>query len=62
MEGKPRRERERAYQGEEDQIPHLELSFPQRRIRIATRGKPGTETPSRERETYWKNCSGERGF
>jgi hypothetical protein len=34
--------------------PHLESSFPLRRTQIATRGRPGTERPSREREPDWK--------
>jgi hypothetical protein len=39
----------------------MELSFLWRKTQIATRGKPGTERPLREREIDWKNYLGERG-
>jgi hypothetical protein len=60
MEGKPRREREGLLR-RGGPNPHLELSFLWRKTQIATRGKPGTERPSREREIDWKNYLGERG-
>jgi hypothetical protein len=60
MEGKPRRER--GLTKERRTKYPLGIKFSTEENSNHHKGKPGIERPSRERETDWKNCLGERGF